>query len=485
MNETSRSDLNAFFDPCNVAVFGSLREIPGTAYWVVRNMLHFGFRGDIYPINPDPSKYGEVLGLKSYADINEVGEAVDLAVVITPPPTIPEIVQKCATGGVKAAIVLSEGFTEAGEGGAELQRQLTEISRSTGIRIMGPNTFGVVNTANGLVTVPPYTDTERIERGGIAVCGQTGSIGPHQIPLEDWAYPVSKMCDIGNKCDVNEVDILNYLATDPETKVVAMHLEDVREGEGFIEAARRLTSVKPLVILKTGRSEAGARASASHTGSIVGTDRIYEIALRQAGAIRVNNWQELFEVPRTLLLQPLPAGNRFAVITLTGGQGVIAADSASASGLAVARFSPETTRNLSALSPRLGGNPVDLGPAMSDSRTMSSPNPFAAYGEALSLVLDDANVDCVTVVFACGRQTVPLFPMIVDMLSKSTVGHAKTVNVFLYGTNLSALQEMSRRLQAQGLPAYLDLDLAIRSLGYAAYYSRVKASLDESRLLCV
>jgi acyl-CoA synthetase (NDP forming) len=483
LNKTGRSGLNAFFDPGSVAVFGSLREIPGTAYWVVRNMLHFGFRGDIYPINPNHSKYGEVLGLKSYADINEVGEAVDLAVVITPPPTIPEIVQKCATGGVKAAIVLSEGFTEAGEGGAELQRQLTEISRSSGIRIMGPNTFGVVNSANGLVTVPPYTDTERIEKGGIAVCGQTGSIGPHQIPLEDWAYPVSKMCDIGNKCDVNEVDILNYLANDPETKVVAMHLEDVREGEEFIEAARRLASIKPLVVLKTGRSEAGARASASHTGSMVGTDRIYETALRQAGAIRVNNWQELFEVPRTLLLQPLPAGNRFAVITLAGGQGVIAADSASASGLSVARFSPDTVSKLSALSSRLGGNPVDLGPAMSDSRTMSAPNPFAVYGEALSLVLNDANVDCVTVVFACGRQTVPLFSMIVDMLSKSARGHSKTVNVFLYGTNLSALQEMSRRLQAEGLPAYLDLDLAIRSLGHAAYYSRVKASLNGQSLL--
>lgn len=485
MNQTSRADLSAFFDPEGVAVFGSLREMPGTAYWVMRNMLHFGYRGGIYPVNPDPSKYPGVLGLKVYGDINDVGEPVDLAVVITPPPTTPEIVQKCAIGGVKAAIVLSEGFTEAGEAGAELQRQLTEISRTSGIRIMGPNTFGVVNSANGLATIPPYADNERIEKGGIAICGQTGSLGPHQVPLDDWAYPVSKMCDIGNKCDVDEADMLSYLADDPDTRVVAMHLEDVRDGERFMRAARRLASTKPLVVLKTGRSEAGARASASHTGSMVGTDRIYDTALRQAGAIRVNNWQELFEVPRTFLLQPLPAGNRFAVITLTGGQGVIAADSASAAGLSVARFSPETVRKLSALSPRLGGNPVDLGPAMSDSRTMSSPNPFAAYGEALSLVLSDANVDCVTVVFACGRQTVPMLPMIVDMLSRSTRGHSKAVNVFLYGTNLSALQEMSRRLQAEGLPAYLDLDLAIRSLGYAAYYSRVKASLNGSSLMAL
>ena len=478
MSTDNNDNMQAFFEPRGVAVFGSLREMPGTAHWVIRNMLHFGFRGGIYPINPDPAKYREVLGLKVYTNISEVPGDADLAVVITPPPTIPEIVQKCALRGVKAAIVLSEGFTESGEEGAILQRQLTEIARHSGIRIMGPNTFGVVNSANGLVTVPPYTDNDRIEKGGIGLCGQTGSIGPHQMPLDDWAYPISKMCDIGNKCDVNEVDMLNYLADDPDTKVVAMHLEDVRDGEEFMKAARRLTATKPLVVLKTGRSEAGARASASHTGSLVGTDKIYDTALRQVGAIRVNTWQELFEVPRTLLFQPLPAGNRFAVITLTGGQGVIAADAASASGLSVARFSSDTVGKLSALFPRLGGNPVDIGPAMSDSRSMSSSNPFVVLEGTLSLVLSDANVDCATIVFACGRQLVPMFPMVVDMLDRFTRGCSKTVNVWIYGTSLSAIQEMSRQLQARGLPAYIDLDLAIRSLGYAAYYSKVKASLE-------
>jgi acetyltransferase len=472
--------LRAFFDPKGVAVFGSLREMPGTAYWVIKNMLHFGFRGGIYPINPDPSKYRDVLGLKVYGDIGELAGSTDLAVVITPPPTVPDIVQRCATGGLKAAIVLSEGFGESDAKGSELQRQLTQIAQSTGIRIMGPNTFGVVNSANGLATIPPWADNERIEKGGIAVCGQTGSIGPHQMPLDDWAYPVSKMCDIGNKCDVNEVDMLNYLADDPDTKVVALHLEDIRDGEQFMKAARRLVPTKPLVVLKTGRSEAGARASASHTGSLVGTDKVYDTALRQVGAIRVNTWQELFEVPKTFFYQPLPAGNRFAVISLTGGQGVIAADAASAAGLTVARFTPETVSKLSALFPRLGGNPVDIGPAMSDSRSQSSSNPFVALEGSLSLVLADPNVDCVTVVFACGRQLLPLIPMVVDMLDRLTKGTSKTVNMWLYGTSLSVIQEMSRQLQARGLPAYSDLDLAVRSLGYAACYARVKAGLNGS-----
>ena len=455
-------------------MFGSLREVMGTAYGVVKNMLHFGYRHSIYPINPDPSKYPEVLGLKVYSDIDQVIGSVELAVLITPPATVAEIVQKCALRGVKAVIVLSEGFAESGEEGAGLQQQLTGIARRWGIRIMGPNTFGVVNSANGLVTVPPYADNERITRGGIAVCGQTGSLGPHQIPLDDWAYPISRMCDVGNKCDVDEVDILDYLANDPETQVVAMHLEDVRDSQEFMRAARRLTSAKPLVILKTGRSEAGARASASHTGSLVGTDKVYEAALRQSGAIRVDTWQELFEVPKTFLYQPLPAGNHFAVITLTGGQGVIAADAASACGLSVARFSPDTVARLFELSPRLGGNPVDIGPAMSDSRSQASSNPFVVLEASLALVLDDPNVDCATIVFACGRQLVPMYPMIVEMLHRVTSGRSKTVNMWLYGTDLSAMQEMSRQLQSRGLPAYFDLDLAIRSLGYAVRYTRLK-----------
>lgn len=479
MNSRNGSDLQAFFQPAGVAVIGSLREVMGTAYGVIKNMRLFGFSGAIYPINPNPSRYGEVFGLEVFSNVNEVAQLIDLAVVITPPATVPEVVEECARRGVKAIIVISEGFAESGKEGAALQRKLADTARRTGVRIMGPNTFGVVNAGNGLVTVPPYTDNERIEKGGIAFCSQTGSIGPHQVPLDDWAYPISKMCDLGNKCDVDEVDIMNYLADDQETKVVALHTEDVKNGPGFMEAARKLVARKPLVVLKTGRSEAGARATASHTGSLMGSDQIYDAALRQVGAIRVNTWQELWEVPRTLLYQPLPAGNRFAVVTFTGGQGAIAVDAASAAGLAVTNFTSATVGKLSEVFPRLGSNPVDIGPAMSDSRSQSSSNPFSALERTIPLVLGDANVDCATITFSCGRQLVPLYPMVVDMLHRLTEDFSKTVNIWLYGTSLSAMQEMARQLQARGLPAYLDLDIAIKALGYAAYYSRAKSSSQD------
>ena len=439
-------------------------------------MRQFGYSGTIYPINPNASSYGEVFGSRVYSDVGEVEGAIDLAAVITPPPTVPGIVEQCALKGVKAVIVMSEGFAESGEEGAALQRRLTEIARRRGIRIMGPNTFGVVNSANGLATMPPYTDQEKMEKGGVAFCSQTGSIGPHQVPVQDWAYPISKMCDIGNKCDVDEADVMEYLADDPETRVVAMHLEDVRDGTRFMHAARRLAARKPLLILKTGRSDAGARATASHTGSMIGSDRVYDAALRQAGAIRVDTWQELWEVPKTLYYQPLPAGNRFAVITFTGGQGVIAADAAANAGLEVADFSPTTCRKLSKVFPRLGSNPVDIGPAMSDSRTQSSSNPFFALEAAMPIVLGDRGVDCATFTFSAGQQLTPMYPMVVDMFHRSTKHLSKPVNIWVYGTSLPAMEELARQLQACGLPAYFDLDLAIKSLGCAAHYSRAVSS---------
>ncbi len=477
MSIESKNNITAFFEPESVAVFGSLREIMGTAYWVIHNMRQFGYSGPIYPINPNPSDYKDVFGLKVFSNLNEIAKGVDLAVVITPPTTVPEVVEQCAQKRDKAIIILSEGFAESGEDGKELQRRAVDIARSNGMRIMGPNTFGTVNTANGLATIPPYIDNEKIEKGGVAFCSQTGSIGPHQMPLEDWAYPLSKMCDIGNKCDVDETDIINYLADDTDTKVVAMHLEDIRNGRKFMKAAKRLTAKKPFVVLKTGRSEAGAKASASHTGSLMGQDQVYEAALRQAGVIRVKTWLELWEVPKTLVYQRLPTGNRFAVITFTGGQGVIAADAAADNGLAIAKFSDETKGKLSEVFHRLGSNPVDVGPAMSDSRSQSSSNPFAAVEKSAAIVFDDENVDCVTLSFYAGKHIVPIFPMIVDMFDKLTKNISKTVNIWLYGTNLAAIAELSRQLQARSLPVYTDLDMAVKSLGYAAYYAKIKSSL--------
>ena len=308
----------------------------GLGYGAIKNMLDFGFQGKLYPVNPSG---GDVLGLKAYSSIDELSGSIDLAIVITPPQTVPAIIEQCAQKGIKAAVIVSENFAEAGDGGTQLQQQLVDITNRTGIRIIGPNTVGVFNLANGLVTIPYMIGYKDIRKGGIAYCSQTGIAAAQCQPLGDRAYPISKMCDFGNKCDVNEVDLLNYLSDDPDTRVVVMHLEDVKDGRSFIDAARSIASHKPLFILKPGRSEAGARASASHTGSLAVSDRIYDSAMKQVGAIRVNTWQEYWDIPKVFAYQPLPMGNRIAIVSHSGGAGVIAADAAVEAGLVMANFS--------------------------------------------------------------------------------------------------------------------------------------------------
>jgi len=482
MTDRTGANLKAFFEPASVAVIGSLRAMPGTAHWLIKNLREFGYAGPIYPVNPDTQKYPEVFGLPVFESVSTVPGAVELAVAIAPPATMPEIVGQCVQKGVPAVIILSEGFAESNAEGAALQRRITAIARDGGVRVMGPNTFGVFNAANGLATIAPFMAQEGIGReGGVAVCSQTGSTGPHQMPLGDWGYPIGKMCDIGNKCDVDEVDVMEYLADDPRTKVVALHLEDVRDGRRFMEVAQRLVRRKPLVILKTGRTRAGAQASASHTGSLMGSDHVYDAACRQVGAIRVDTWQQLWEVPRTLLADRLPQGRRFAVITITGGQGVIAADSAAQAGLEVATFSPKTTAKLAGISPRLGGNPIDLGPAMSDSRSQSSGNPFAIVGEAASAALEDENVDCATITFCVTPPLMALYPMLMDMFEALAHKHSKPFNIWVYGTSLPAAEEAIRQLQARGIPAHTDLDSAIFALGCAAQYAAIRELQTETK----
>jgi acyl-CoA synthetase (NDP forming) len=343
-SQRDRSDLRAFFEPDSVAVFGSLREGFGMGYGVIRNMLQFRYAGKIYPVSPYQN--GDVLGFKAYSAVDDVADPIEAAIVITPPPTVPGIVEQCARKGVKAVTIVSENFAEAGSDGLKYQQQLVEIVRRTGIRIIGPNTVGLFNAANGFITNPYLIVQKNIRKGGIAYCSQSGYVSTAAQPLEDRVIPVSKMCDIGNKCDVDEADLLNYLADDPDTKVVTLHLENVKDGRRFMDAAPRVVKRKPLLILRPGRSEEAARAVASHTASLAGNEQVYDSAIKQVGAIRLDNWLEYWEVPRIFAYRELPSGNRLAFLTLTGGVAVVGVDVAVSAGLAVARFSSATADKL-------------------------------------------------------------------------------------------------------------------------------------------
>ena len=462
MKGDKRSDLNAFFEPNAVAVFGSIKSEFGLGYGTIKNLMDFGFNGKIYPVNPS---CGEVMGLKVYSSLNHIDEPIDMAVVITPAPTIPKIVQQCAQNGIKSVIIISEHFAEAHEEGAKLQQQLVEIAHRTGIRIMGPNTVGVFNTSNGLMTTPYPIEYKNIRNGGIAYCAQSGFAAAQTQPLEDRAYPISKMCDLANKCDVNETDILDYLACDSKTEVVAMHMEDVKDGRRFMDAARKITAKKPLIIFKTARSRPGAKASVSHTGSLAGRYELYAGAIRQVGAIGVDTWQEFWDVPKVFAMQPLPRGNRVALFVWSGGVGVVAADAAVEAGLVVTDFSSATIDRLTELTSLRPGNPVDISPMLS-----ASDAPYFLQKDIIQTVMDDPNVDCAVFAMAVmgpEQSVTEMIDSVVDDISKP-------VTFWLYGQKLSLIEDISRSLERRGVPTYIELQTAVKALGLLAGHSRLK-----------
>jgi len=457
--------ISAFFEPRSVAVVGSLKEGWGGAYGVMKNMRHFGWTGAIYPINPT---YSEVMGIRAYTTVDEVTDPIDLAVVITPPATVPGIIEQCARKGVKAVIIASEGFAEAGEAGAKLQQQAVHIASRSGMRLIGPNTIGVANTRNGLVTNPYAIGYQRFQKGNIAYVSQSGVFGVQARPLEKMADPISKMCDLGNKCDVDEVDMLDYLGDDPETEVVAIHMEDVKDGRRFIDIARKVVARKPVLVLKPGRTAPGARAAASHTGSLTGDEQVYENVFKQVGAIQVSTVQEFWELPKVFALQPLPEGNRIAIITTAGGVGVMATDVAVDCGLSMARLSKATVERLGRSFPRPPGNPIDFGPA-----AVLATDPTALREETISAVLDDPNVDCAIVILYAGlAYSVQATANIFERLGKRI---SKPVTIWFYGPDASLMEELSRQLESVGFPTYSELETAVKALGIAAEYSRVKA----------
>jgi len=462
--ESLRSAMALFFEPQSVAVIGSLREGYFGGYVVIKTLLNAGFAGKIYPVNPS---YQEVLGLKVYPSIKEIPEKIDLVLIMINRRSVPDVMRECAGKGIKAVIVVADGFAERDAEGAKLQQEIVEIAKKAGIRIIGPNTAGIVNSANGLTPDPYEPGYEKVKSGAVAICAQTGMINPQAFPYGDLHYGVSKICDYGNKCDVDECDMLEYLEGDPATKVITMYLESIRDGRRFLEVSRRVTSKKPVLILKSGRTKEGAKVSTSHTGALAVDDQIFSAACSQAGVIRLEKFRELFELPKIFSLQPLPKGNRMGIVTFTGGVGVLAIDEGAKYGLSIARLSPETAEKLDAIFPGLGKSVVDIGPPM------AVDNYITIYSDILKAVLLDDNIDCLFNVI----WTSPFEDFVEEYLKfyKELQGnYQKTIATWIYGPSVPLINEMSSRMEDLGLPVFSDLEMAIKALGIACQYSNRK-----------
>jgi acyl-CoA synthetase (NDP forming) len=464
VSRSEKSALSLFFEPQSVAVIGSLREGYFGGYVVVKTLLNAGFGGKIYPVNPS---YQEVLGLKAYPSINEIPEKIDLALIMINRRSVPDVMRECAGKGIKSVIVVADGFAERDEEGAKLQNEILEIAREAGVRILGPNTAGVVNSTNGLIPDPYEPGYKKVKPGAVAICAQTGMINPQAFPYADLHYGVSKICDYGNKCDVDECDLIEYLESDPATKVITMYLESIQDGQRFLKISRRVTAQKPVLILKSGRTKEGAKVSASHTGALAMDDQIFSATCKQAGIIRLEKFREFFELPKIFSLQPLPKGNRLGMVTFTGGIGVLAIDEGAKYGLSMAKLSTEIADRLNSIFPGLGKSVVDIGPSMAVNNYMT------IYSDIFKTVLLDDNIDCLFNVIWTSpfEEFVEEYLKFYKTLEKNT---QKTIATWVYGPSIPLINKLSSGLEDLGFPVFSDLEMAIKALGMAYQYSNRK-----------
>jgi acetate---CoA ligase (ADP-forming) len=376
---TERSaSLQSFFTPRGVAVIGASRDPGKLSYGVMRNLLDpvHRYPGPVYPVNPRAT---DVLGLPCYPDIRAVPDPVELAVLLVPAALVAGTIEACGQRGLKAAVVISGGFREIGPEGAAREREMVEIARRYGMRVMGPNGIGVIDTHTPLNT----TFVKGMPaRGSIAFLSQSGALCGGII---DWALArglgFSRFLSVGNEADVNETDIIPFLAADNISRVIALYLEDVKGGPAFVAALRDAARRKPVLAIKTGRTAGGQAATASHTGALAGVHAAFRAACKQAGVIEVESIQALFDGALALAYQPLPAGGRIAILTNAGGPAALAADVLEGAGLQLARTSPETQ---AALRGCLHGEAQVAGPV-----DMLGGADHADYRQAVDAVLAD------------------------------------------------------------------------------------------------
>jgi acyl-CoA synthetase (NDP forming) len=349
--------MDLFFKPRSVAVIGASGTPGKLGYVIVKNIADSDFGGNVYPVNP---KSGEILGYPAYRSVTEIPDDVDLVVTALPTPRLTvEAMEQCAQKGVKAIIIESAGFAEIGGEGKILQQQIVDIARNNNIRVMGPNCSGIVSRD---IVTSIYPMTKKVPRGNVVLIGQSGLLaaGMTSDMVENESLNINRVCSIGNKCDVNENDLLEYFGDDDSVDVISMYLETITDGRRLTGIAKRVAARKPVIFLSGGRTEAGARAAVSHTGSIASNARIVEAAIRQTGMIMADDFTELKDFAKVFSTQPLPKGNRIAVITLAGSVGVVVSDLSTSLGLVLPKLTQETTEKLKDMFETPIGNPVDL-----------------------------------------------------------------------------------------------------------------------------
>jgi len=462
-NKPQKNDLTPFFEPEGVAVIGSFKEGVFGGYVVVKSLLEAGYKGDIYPVNP--GSYKEVLGLTVYPSPQDIPGKADLALVMINARHVPGVLRACAEAGIKSIVLVADGFAERDAEGAKLQDEVVYLAKNLGVRIIGPNTAGIVNAINGFNPCPYDAGYYRFKKGTVSICSQTGMINPQAYAYGDLGYGLSKICDFGNKCDLDECDFLEYLENDADTEVISVYVESVKDGKRFLEVCRRVASKKPLLVLKLGVTKEGARASASHTGSLAIDDEIFDAVCRQTKVLRLDQFSEMFEMPRFFASQPLPCGNRFGMVSYTGAVGVAALDEGARHGLVRARLSNSTSQMLEEMFPGLGHVPVDIGPMIPSVKDFS-----LVYTKILTAVMNDENVDSLFNVIwadAKGNNT----KAYVEGYEALKENARKPVVTWVYGPDITMTRDLTKHLESLGFPVFAEPERCIKALGLAYRYA--------------
>jgi len=469
--------MATFFNPKSVAVVGASKKINKAGHVIFKNFAENKrrgvFKGELYAVNPHEEF---ILGYKSFKTVSRIAGEVELIVIVVPAAAVPEVMKDAAKKGVKAAVIISAGFSEIGND--DLEKAVVSIAKEARMRVLGPNCLGVYENLTGvdmlflpetkvLTTGDEFIATPRPMAGHIAMITQSGAFGAAALDyLAGRQMGTSKFVSFGNKCDVSEPEMLDYLLRDDETWVILLYAEAIEAGREFMKVAMKVSQKKPIVAFKSGKSDAGARAAASHTGAIAGSDRIYDAAFRQVGVIRVRDMEEFFDVGKAFAFQPPATGQNIGILTDAGGPGVMAVDECEAKGLVVQKFSDSVLEAFEDLKkgeklPKFATtmNPVDItGSATSEMFELSA-----------KILLDAPEVDGLIVLGL--HHTPALQEDFVDRVANLARQCAKPVVACDIGETEMAMFIRSR-FEKLGIPAYSSPEDAARSMAALADYGR-------------
>jgi acetyltransferase len=450
--------LESLLYPNSIAVMGASMTAGKVGNAVTVNLIKGGFEGEIVPVNPSG---GELMGQKFYTSLEEYGKDIEMSVIAVPTKAVKDAVLSSLRAGAKAVVVITAGFKEVDEEGAALEKEIADLCRSRGARLMGPNCLGLMNTHHKMdATFANYMP----KAGGISVLSQSGALC---TAILDWAQArkmgLASLISIGNKADIDETDLLAAFADDPQTKVIVGYLESILSGDEFVRVAESVAQVKPVVILKAGTTSAGSKAASSHTGALAGADIAYGAAFNRAGVIRAETFEALFDYATALAMQPLPKGDRVAIITNAGGPGIMAADAVEHAGLKVASLHPETADALREKLPAAAsvGNPIDvLGDAGPE-----------RYAQAVEAAQSDPTVDAIIIILTPQAMTRPLETA--RAIAARANGEKPVLAAFMGGADVTPGRE---ELVAANLPDYPSPERAAAALkamvDYAAWRRR-------------